>query len=47
METTGIESVNFSDIMNLATWERPRSAAELKAFVNARDEALDVADFDF
>lgn len=44
--TTGIESVTLSDIMNLATWERPRSSVELRSFVNRRDDALDVEDFD-
>lgn len=47
METTpGVEAVTFSDITNLASWNRPRSSIELKSFVNAHDEALDVEDFD-
>jgi len=45
--TTGIEAVNFNDILNIATWERPRTTVELRSFVNRRDEALDVEDFDF
>ncbi|MBP6037729.1 MAG: hypothetical protein KA604_00120 [Candidatus Saccharimonas sp.] len=45
--TTGIESVTLSDIMNLATWDRSRTTVELRSFINDRDEALDVEDFDF
>lgn len=45
--TTGIESVTLSDIMNLATWNRPRTSMELRSFVNEHDDALDVEDFDF
>ncbi len=44
--TTGIESVTLSDIMNLSTWNRPRTSMELRSFVNERDDALDVEDFD-
>ena len=40
--TTGIESVTLSDIMNLATWNRPRTSMELRSFVNEHDDALDV-----
>lgn len=46
METTPVESVTLSDIMNLATWNRPRTAAELRSFVNDHDDALDVEDFE-
>lgn len=45
--TTGIESVTLSDIMDLATWDRSRTTVELRSFINDRDEALDVEDFDF
>ncbi len=44
--TTGIEAVTLSDILNLATWERPRSRVELRSFINEHDSALDVEDFD-
>ncbi|MFZ1258743.1 MAG: hypothetical protein WAQ25_04715 [Candidatus Saccharimonas sp.] len=43
---TGIESVTLSDILGLASWNRPRSTVELRSFVNEHDEALDVEDFD-
>lgn len=45
--TTDNESVTMSDILGLASWSRPRTTAELRAFVNKHDEALDVEDFDF
>lgn len=44
METTEKNSLN--DNQSLATWSRPRSTVELRAFVNRHDEALDVEDFD-
>ena len=44
--TPGTESVTLSDMMNLATWERTRSRVELRSFINERDAALDVEDFD-
>ena len=45
METT-TEQVTLNDYPNLATWSRPRSTVELRAFVNRHDEALDVEEFD-
>ena len=43
METQNadIESVNLSDILNLATWDRERSSEELQSFINTRHAALD------
>ncbi len=46
MESKTVESVTLGDIMNLATWNRPRTSQELRSFVNNRDDALDVEDFD-
>ena len=47
METTEsedvIESVTMSDILNLSSWDRPRSPAELHGFM-ARHEAVLLAD---
>lgn len=45
--TTDIESVTLQDVLGLATWNDPRSISELRSFVSAREEALDVEDFDF
>ena len=47
MESTTTEAVTLGDIVNLATWNRPRTNVELRSFVNAHDDALDVEDFDF
>lgn len=39
--------VTFSDILDLASWERPRSDEELQQFVAARHETLpEFADID-
>ncbi len=47
METTADnDSVTLNDILSLASWSRPRTTAELRAFVNRHDEALDVEGFD-
>ena len=40
--STDEASVDFSS----ASWNRSRSLAELRAFVSARDEALEVEEFD-
>jgi hypothetical protein len=49
METynSDVESVTLNDILGLATWNRERSTVELRRFVNERDDAIDVEDFDF
>ena len=38
---------NSSVVLDDATWNRPRSLAELRSFITARDEALDVEGFEF
>jgi hypothetical protein len=43
--TTDTEAVTLSDILGLASWNRPRSTVELRSFVNDHDDALDVEDF--
>jgi hypothetical protein len=47
METTAtdIESVTLSDVLGLGSWNRQRSTVELRSFINEREEALDVEDF--
>jgi hypothetical protein len=44
--TTDVLSATLQDAFELATWNQPRSLTQLRAFVSARDEALDVEDFD-
>jgi hypothetical protein len=46
METTETEAVTFDDVLSLATWNRSRSAEELRSFITSHDEALDVEDLD-
>jgi hypothetical protein len=45
--TTDIESVTLQDVLGLASWNSPRSLRDLRSFVSAREEALDVEEFDF
>lgn len=45
--SSDVESVTLNDILGLATWNRERSTVELRKFINERDEAIDVEDFDF
>lgn len=42
MDTTSanIESVTISDILDLATWNRPRSNEELQDFIRTRHNRL-------
>lgn len=42
MDTTSanIESVTISDILDLATWNRPRSTEELQDFIRTRHNRL-------
>ena len=48
METTkNTESVTFDDILSLATWNRSRTAEELRSFISRREDAIDVEDFEF
>lgn len=44
--TTDYESASLTDATTLASWERPRSTVELRSFVNRRDDAIDVEEFD-
>ena len=41
------QSVTVNEILGLASWERPRSRIELLGFLAAKEEVLDVEDFDF
>ncbi|HEX6257956.1 MAG TPA: hypothetical protein VFZ48_00585 [Candidatus Saccharimonadales bacterium] len=36
-----IEPVTLSEIVGLASWDRPRSDEELRAFVDRHDSAID------
>ena len=40
MESADIEPVTISDILDLATWNRPRSHEELQAFISSHHAAL-------
>lgn len=40
ISTAEIESVTFTDILDLATWNRPRTSDELRSFVDAHHAAL-------
>ena len=40
ISTSGIEDVTVSDILDLATWNRPRSDEELHDFVTRHHAAL-------
>lgn len=42
METTSanIEAVTMSDILDLATWNRPRTSEELQSFIRTHHNAL-------
>lgn len=40
MQTADIEAVTVSDILNLATWNRPRTSEELQSFITAKRAAL-------
>ena len=48
METTAeVEPVSFSDVLDLATWNRPRGLSELRSFVESHhDDRLDDIDLD-
>jgi hypothetical protein len=39
-EKLGIEQVTKSDILELASWERPRSNTELRGFLDRREASL-------
>jgi hypothetical protein len=42
MELTkaAVEPVTMSEVLSLATWDRPRSAEELQSFISRREAAL-------
>lgn len=42
MESTqsNIEPVTVSEVLELATWDRPRSNEELRSFIARREEAI-------
>lgn len=42
MESTqnGVEPVTMSEVLELATWDRPRSNEELQAFISQREAAI-------
>lgn len=40
MHPADIEAVTISDILDLATWNRPRSSEELQSFINTHHAAL-------
>lgn len=40
MHPADIEAVTISDILDLATWNRPRSNEELQSFINSHHESL-------
>lgn len=44
--TTDTTSATLGDVIELATWNAPRSLSDLRRFVSSHDSALDVEDFD-
>lgn len=44
METSqaSVEPVTLSEILELATWARPRSSEELNGFISSREYALGI-----
>ena len=38
--STDVEPVTLSDVLDLATWDRPRTSEELQAFIAAHESAL-------
>lgn len=40
MQAADVEAVTVSDILDLATWNRPRSTEELRAFVDSHHANL-------
>lgn len=48
MQSGSAEPVTISDLLELASWDRPRSLTELRSFVDGRMTALDgIDDADF
>lgn len=42
MESTqaSVEPVTFSEVLSLATWDRPRTNEELRDFISQRESAI-------
>ena len=40
IQETNVESVTMSDILNLSSWDRPRTNDELKNFISRREAAI-------
>lgn len=40
MDTLEIEPVTISDVLGLASWDRPRSTQELHDFISRRESAI-------
>ena len=40
ISTAEIEPVAFTDILDLATWNRPRTSDELRSFIESHHAAL-------
>lgn len=39
-QTTDVEQVTMSEVLELATWDRQRTDEELKSFISAREAAI-------
>jgi len=39
-EKANVEPVTMSEVLELATWDRPRSTDELKSFIARREAAI-------
>ena len=44
IQSADIESVTVSDILGLASWNRPRSSEELQSFINSHHANLSDSD---
>ena len=44
--TSFVEPVTTADIFDLASWDRSRSREEIRSFLDSREAACDVEDFD-
>lgn len=40
LESAAVESVTVSDILGLATWDRPRTSEELMGFIARREAQI-------
>jgi hypothetical protein len=40
MQSADVEAVTVSDILDLATWNRPRSSEELQNFIRSHHDRL-------